>query len=270
MPFTPGWITKAGPFHVEKLVCKDSGTIELSRPPVGVGHTTECTFEQALDKFRHTDAPNFLVGRDAHGKVRILQLVALGRCACALENRGGGVETNHWVRAQIELAADSKTHPWLPDDELLGAFSALVAQLKMSAGIPLVRPFPDELDPAQKWAVTTNPRRTSGKWGDVAGWFNHLEVPENDHWDMGAFRWSEAFKRAHAFLEGKPQPEPATLPPWFSHWADWRLGRGEFSGLGKAEPAHRPAGVPSPIPEWAWKRLEHVVGSSHAPVGAHH
>jgi hypothetical protein len=86
---------------------------------------------------------------------------------------------------------------------------------------------------------------------------------------MGAFTWSEAFKRAHAFLGGQPQPEPSTLPPWFGEWVDWRLARGDFSSFHKADPAHRPADAPSPMPDWAWKRLAHVVGE-HQPVGAHH
>jgi hypothetical protein len=49
--------------------------------------------------FRKSSAPHFLVGRDRVGKLRLAQLVPLGKLTCALENDPGGIETNRWVRA---------------------------------------------------------------------------------------------------------------------------------------------------------------------------
>lgn len=165
---------------------------DASRPPAGVGHTTEGSFESALAVFREHYAPNFMVGRDGAGRVRILQFVPVGFMAEALQNHVGGGETNRWARAQIELVASSSLQPWTPGPEVLKAFAGLLRELKTVAGIPLERPFPDTL-PAGVWATETNSRRQSGKWGSVPGWFNHLEVPENDHWDMGSFQWRDAF-----------------------------------------------------------------------------
>jgi hypothetical protein len=63
--------------------------------------------------------------------------------------------------------------------------------LRTDAGIPLTRPFGDS------WSAAADAsRRASGSWGRVGGWFNHGEVPENNHWDMGAFRWRSALAAA--------------------------------------------------------------------------
>jgi len=263
MMLTAGWITKAGPFTVEKVAVEDAGEVDLSRPPVGVGHTTEGSFESALSKFRSQDAPNFLVGKDGN-RVRIIQLIALGRCAKALENPAGGVETNHWARAQIELAGNSKLSPWLPDTDVLDAFAALVGTLRDRAGIPLFRPFPDRLQSGVVWAVPNNPRRRTGKWGRVGGWFTHLEVPENHHWDMGSFRWTEVFRRATVHVTSvHPNGSPRRPPEWFGTWAQWRLGKGPFKTFGPADKKHRPPEAPTPIPDWAWRRLERLVREGH-------
>jgi hypothetical protein len=105
-----------------------------------------------------------------------------------MQNRRGGVQTNRWARVQVELVARSHRRPWSPDPEVLDAFGELLAVLRDVAGIPLTRPFREGGGPAL--------RRESGKWGAAAGWFSHAEVPENDHWDMGAFRWGRAFAAA--------------------------------------------------------------------------
>ena len=166
MVLTPGFLTKVRSIRVERVPAHDFGAVDLSKAPVGVGHTTEGSFESALQKFESVDAPHFLVGADRKGKVRICQLVALGRTAGALEHRKGTVETNSWARAQIELAGFSKKSPWLPNQDVLDAFTQLVAALRGTAGIPLHRPFPDAMIPAGIiWATTKNPRRNSGHWG---------------------------------------------------------------------------------------------------------
>lgn len=187
------WLAKVGRITVERVqVPHELVACDRSRPPAGVGHTTEGSFESALTVFREHYAPNFMVGRDARGRVRILQFVPIGYQSAALENHVGGGETNRWARAQIELVGSSSLQPWVPGPAVLEAFAGLLAALKTNAGIPLLRPFPDTL-PAGTWATESNARRLSGKWGSAAGWFNHLEVPENDHWDMGAFQWRTAF-----------------------------------------------------------------------------
>lgn len=188
-PISVAWLASVGPYRVERMRAARTGLrVDLSRPAAGVGHTTECSFECAVRVFRRRHAPNFLVGRDRLGKVRIVQFVPLGEAAATMRNLRGGVQTNRWARVQVELVARSQRRPWSPDPQVLAAFAHLVAELRDVAGIPLARPF--------SRSVLAAERRGSGTWGRAAGWFSHAEVPENDHWDMGAFQWRRLFAAA--------------------------------------------------------------------------
>lgn len=185
------WLTRAGTFKVEKHPCPAPGErVDRTRPRAGVLHTTEGSWESAIAEFEVHHAPNFLLGRDQSGTCRIAQLIPLGQMAASLLNPDGGVETNRWAMAQIEMVGMSSTSPWLPADDVEDALASLMLTLKDEAGIPLTRPFPDEM-PALPWATVKFARRHAGKWGEVAGWFGHVEVPENDHWDPGALRWGD-------------------------------------------------------------------------------
>jgi hypothetical protein len=191
-PVRARWLASAGPYRVEHLAAaRTHVSVDLRRPAAGVGHTTECSFECALRVFRRRYAPTFLVGRDRLGRVRIVQFLPLGEAAATMRNLPGGVETNGWARAQIEVAARSHAYQWQPDAAVMRAFSALLLTLRDAAGIPLARPYVDAFSSAaDAW------RRRDGKWGRVGGWFNHGEVPENNHWDMGGFRWRVALAEA--------------------------------------------------------------------------
>lgn len=203
-------LTTAGKYRVEQASCPPTGPVDLGVPRTGVLHTTEGPFESAFAEFRTKYAPHFLVGRDKTGKVRIVQFVSLGNWAAALENHAGGVETNRWAVAQIELAAHSQTTPWQADAGVTDALASLLAELHIEAGIPLSRPFPDAMPPPP-WAVESFSRRHAGKWGKVAGWYGHVEVPENSHWDPGAYKWANLLKAAQAKLP-KPVPSPTPTP----------------------------------------------------------
>lgn len=218
-PIRQAWLSKAGPFPVERVRVPCPGLpVDRSRPATGVGHTVEGSFESGLAVFRQHFAPHFLVGRDRAGVVRILQFCPLGEISAALENHAGGVETNRWARAQVEVAARSSASLWELDPGVMRAYAALVYQLRDSAGIPLARPFLDTLGPGVA-ASYGYARRSAGKWGRVAGWFNHGEVPENRHWDMGAFRWSRLLALAESFAPvvndghgAKPKPVAKPRP----------------------------------------------------------
>jgi hypothetical protein len=75
--------------------------------------------------------------------------------------------------------------------------ASLLAVLHTECGIPLSRPFPDAMPPGP-WAVESFSRRHAGKWGKVAGWYGHIEIPENSHWDPGAYKWAELLAAAKA------------------------------------------------------------------------
>lgn len=193
------WLTSVGGVRVERITVPHAlVAVDTSRPPSGVGHTTEGGWTSSLNVFKQHYAPHFMLGRDETGRIRIAQFVPLGYEAASLENPPGGVETNRWARCQFELVGVSSLQPWLPGPDvshLLAAFLAVIRDHSLTQ-IPLRRPFPDALPPGVTWATPSNPRRQSGKWGIEAGWYNHMEVPENDHWDMGAFQWNEMFKQA--------------------------------------------------------------------------
>jgi hypothetical protein len=218
-----GWLSSACGVKVEHVPCPHPGAkVDLSAPPAGIGHTIEGSLEGGLAVFKQHFAPTFSVG----GR-RILQHIPLGFMAAAVEHTRNP-PTNGWARVQIELAGHSQESLWLPDASSLETFCRLLAALSMPnvAGIPLVRPFPTPL-PSRTWAIETNPRRLSGKWGREAGWFMHLEIPENSHWDMGNLNWPKVLGRAQTIRAQyvgvkhptpRPLPRPGAVPAVLWHW----------------------------------------------------
>ena len=267
---TKGWLEKTiGGHRIDHVECPHPGLVNEDAPPAGVMHTIEGSLESGLAVFHQHYAPHFTL--DSR---RIVQLVPLGYMAAALENRLGGVETNSVVRAQIELAGNSREKPWLPDNGALNLLADLLATLQLAAGIPLHRPYPDAMPPPP-WATTSFTRRRDGKWGKVDGWYGHVEVPENEHWDPGALRWSvlleEAEKIAAADVPApKPVPHPTPakqprhVPAWFWLWLAWRLGEKhpdkDFRGHA-LDPAWRPASAPARIPDWAWAKASAYIAA---------
>lgn len=282
-----GWLTKAGPIKVEHLVCPSPGVpVEQGAPAAGVLHTMEGSLESGLAVFRQHFAPTFSAGVDRRGRKRILQHMPLGMMAAALEHNGGPA-TNGAARVQIELAGHCQVAPWLPDPATLDTLTWLMAELAARGVVPLSRPYPD-LMPSPPWAVASFVRRLDGKWGHTAGWFGHVEIPGNVHYDPGALEWSTVLHDARVKLR-KLQPtssssRPATratprrpLPGgrtrrlakraakttpapehvWTSStrylWLRWWLGVDEFKRFGPRNPHHRPK-VPAKVPPqvWAW------------------
>jgi hypothetical protein len=254
-----GWLNRTlGGRIIQHVPCPNPGSpVNEAAPAAGVLHTIEGSLSSGMSVFHQHFAPHFTL--DGH---ETLQLVPLGTMAAALENHVGGAETNSISRVQIEVAGSSQTTPWLWDDATTTAVADLVATVSKAAGIPLTRPFADQMPPLP-WATAAFARRHAGKWGHVAGWYGHVEVPENDHWDPGALRWSTLLAKAGTFGgglvidigEANPDVVPTPLPDWYWLWVQWRLGEGHFKGLGSANPARRPSNVPATIPHWAWIKL---------------
>lgn len=198
------WLAKTsdGKYKIEHIPCPHpDGRVDMRKPPTGVEHTTEGTnWDGLVEEFKQHFAPHFLVAPH-----RIAQLVPLGYMAAALEH-DGPTETNRYARAQIETVGFSKTSPYSFDAATSETLASLLATLKVEARIPLSRPFPDAMPP-QPWATRSFVRRHAGKWGKVGGWYGHVEVPENSHWDPGALRWSLLLDAAK-----KQVPRRAKLP----------------------------------------------------------
>lgn len=198
-----GWLKSAGMWTVEHVPCPNPGVkVDVSSPAKGVQHTTEgSTVEGALGVFRKSDAPTFLVGRDAKKKVRLLQLIPLGYIAAALVHRGDP-PTNGYARAQIELVGFSSHALWKPDSEVLSALGALYGVLAQTQGIPLKH--------------VANPQRDPKVWSKGTGWFGHDGVPGNSHWDPGQLHWDAVFAHASRGLSVVPpkaKPKPLVLHP---------------------------------------------------------
>jgi hypothetical protein len=212
-PFAFGWLDSAGPFPIERIPCPFlGGNVDLERPRAGVMHTIEGGWTSGLSVFRQHFAPHFMVGSDGT-RSRIAQLVPLGKAAATLVNSSGGPDTNSWACVQIEMVGFSRLAPWTPDLPTARRLSALFETLRDECGIPLSRPFPDTLAPGTVWATPSNPRRASGKWGRVAGWFGHVEVPENAHWDPGSLQMRSIFALGADDPAPTPGPEPER-PAW--------------------------------------------------------
>ncbi len=272
-----GWLkTTVGGRKIEHIPCPNPGiSVDLTAPAAGVLHTIEGSLGSGLSVFQSHFAPHFaLDGR------RIIQLLPLGVIGCACENQSGGVETNRLVRAQIEVAGKSKTKSWLPDPATTEALADLLATLKRAAEIPLKRPFPEKMPPLP-WATATFSRRSAGKWGKTAGWFGHVEVPENSHWDPGALQWTKLLPLARKIAAGEghastPKRDPGAMKPpspipqWYSTWLSWRLGEGKFKRFGPHDMKHRPE-LPfggkgqEPIPPWAWTKAGQFVAARRGP-----
>jgi N-acetylmuramoyl-L-alanine amidase len=203
------WIDHAGKFAVEHVggIPHFNQPVNLDAPRTGVVHTTEgSTIEGAMGVFRQHFAPHFLLGKSASGGVKILQLVQVGTIGAAL------VTHNDHAIVQVEVAGFSKTSPWLPDDDTLDALASLMAVCQQEYGIPLAHPWVD----GDFGRAGNNPHRGAGKWGVVAGWYGHGDVPLPDsHWDPGALEWSKVFARAEAMtgIAGAPAWAPSPEPP---------------------------------------------------------
>lgn len=52
---------------------------------------------------------------------------------------------------------------------------------------------------------------------------------------------------------------PLVVPDWFWDWGRWYLGRDEYEDRAR-DPAIRPAGAPTVIPRWAWRRMNVMNG----------
>lgn len=208
-----GWLPHACGQTVEHLPCPYyGGKVDMSVPAQGVMHTIEGSLAGGLSVFDQHWAPTFTVG----GK-RILQLIPLGYAAAALEHTGPP-PTNEWARVQIEVQGFSKATPWdlaSADPETFESLAHLLAALRFPqvAGIPLARPYPDAPMPAQPWADLGFPRRHDGRWGHTAGWYGHIEIPGNSHWDPGELAYTDLLARALEIFRAAATPAtPRKLP----------------------------------------------------------
>jgi hypothetical protein len=183
------WIDKAGEFEVKHLECPHSiEPVRLELPRSGILHTTEGGWRGSFGVFRTHFAPHFMVGYDENNKPAIAQLVPVGYRASSTRGH------NNMALVQIEFVGYSEEKLWLPEPQTLDALCSLMNVCWHQWGIPLSHPWDD----GDFGMAGDNPHRHSGKFGRVAGWYGHGDMPPPDvHWDPGALEWSKVFERCH-------------------------------------------------------------------------
>ena len=196
-----GWIKRIGDFEVERAEIKRPGGkpyFNNSHTRIGVLHTTEgdnVSGAFAALSSAHS-APHFIAGEH-----RILQCRPVTKQGAALLSTAK-YNPNTDAALQIEMVGRSKQTLWLPPD---GSLEPVLAIMRWAAGdpldIPLTRPVDEWLDDCSDvhlpWAVTNNARRLrKNTWPKIAGWYMHMEVPVNNHWDCGKLRFREMLKMA--------------------------------------------------------------------------
>jgi len=146
-----------------------------------------------------------MVGFDADAqKVRIAQFVQVGTIGAALKAQ------NNQAIIQIEMIGFSKEKPWLPGEETAAALASLMAVCANEYGIPLVHPWPD----GDFGKAGSNHHRSSGKYGKIAGWYDHGDCPSPDtHWDPGNLEWSVILDHAKQIVNDLGAPSPKLAGP---------------------------------------------------------
>lgn len=174
---------------------QDSGAF-VTAPCRLVLHTTEgASAAGAIAAFRSTGSwPHFTV--DPVAKVRY-QHIPLDLGARALVNAPGGVETNREDAIQIEIIGfAAKAADW-SDDALQWLATEVLAPILAATGITTTHPVFVGADRSPA-SVKAAQRMTYAAWDAFNGICGHQHVPENDHWDPGAF----PIDRCLAFLPG--------------------------------------------------------------------
>lgn len=220
------WLTKIFDFDVErKEIPRKNNKPFIPMAPTGVGvlHTTEgLNVDGAWSTLKaHFSAPHFIVGGN-----RIIQCRPLGVQAAALLDNAS--HPNQFAYVQIEMCAftggdaNFAKHgmdSWIPIESTLKPLAALMAYCTGNGiNIPLRRPSAAWLDDCSDiktiWATAGNTRRGAGVWPKEKGWYYHLEVPGNNHYDCGAMRCAEIFAMAKALVDAAPElSQPAAAQP---------------------------------------------------------
>lgn len=164
---------------------KQWGDVNLDSPPKGCGHTTEGSGLPSYGEGQ-TNAPTFTVGEQD-----VWQHRGLEKSCGTLRNVAGGVpETNRFIRIQFELVGSSSQESWLPSSSFQREALAAIKELAHDKlGVPRKHVWPDKQD-GGTIAVESYHRRHS-KFPNVPGWYGHVEIPENSHWDWGSLRWND-------------------------------------------------------------------------------
>lgn len=165
-----------------RVVYSDIGPFLPDVPPRLVWHTIEGNH---LPHYQNSH-PHFTLDPRTGS---LWQHSPIDRGVKTLKNPPGGVETNRAHAIQVELFGFARETPDWPDawyDEC----AELARWIERNAGV------------ARRCSVdfrTSRDTLSNAAWMNYSGHLGHQHVPENDHWDPGAFRIGEV-------LDGRADP----------------------------------------------------------------
>lgn len=123
--------------------------------------------------------------------------------------RGAATDAQDAYAMQVEIQGDTVTTLHLPPPAILDALVALTAFLHTERLITTGVKRPD----GQSWPLAndfafaardTYYRRHAGLWPDTPGVYSHVEMPWDEHWDVGGWDYPTFFARVRKVLEGDP------------------------------------------------------------------
>lgn len=165
------WLPRA-----TRIAGQDCGPFIAAAPKI-TWHTMEgSSIAGGVAAFRSTGSwPHFSLN-PATGE--LAQHIALNRGARALEHPAGTVETNRAHTIQVELVGFAKDTPhWSP--EAYANIARLARDIEAATGVPRTTHVTFAV-PAQ--------RQSAADWLGQGGHTGHEHVPNNSHWDPGAYR----------------------------------------------------------------------------------
>jgi len=166
-------------------------------------HTTETA---RLPGYRDGSvAPHFTIGvgdpgslpNEKSGKVRIWQHISLDRTASALKHKRGTIETNHMGAHCIQIECIT----YIGDQDEAGivgnkgkfpkalskALAGLVDEITRALGDINISIYPESWSASGSYGEKASQRLTETEWESFNGICGHEHVPNNTHWDPGAF-----------------------------------------------------------------------------------
>lgn len=167
----------------------DGGEMKGGAPKI-VLHTTESSTVPGYGGFLNIKnvAPHFTLDRSGV----VFQHHPINRAARALRNLAGGVETNRQGRycVQIEIVGYAKNGSKLPVKQM-ASLRALVKWIRSETGVKAN--YPSKIGGEFCYGYKSSCRMKYAYWPVFNGVCGHQHVPENTHWDPGAFNFAVLF-----------------------------------------------------------------------------
>lgn len=168
----------------------------------GVLHTTEgSSASGAINAYTANNSwPHFTVDRDG----TVYQHIALDKAARALQNLGGGKETNRGRAIQLEVVGFAHEAGNWPSVQAT-ALKSLMRWIEAQVGIQQFGPI---FGSSEQYGYNNPLEFGPNYWQSFNGWCGHQHVPENSHWDPGAIVLTNLFGNTlpQSYFEETPMP----------------------------------------------------------------